>query len=99
VSPDGLGWASATSHHRRGVYPQLILPGLRALPETVTAAATGLPRRTINGLRGGRTPKPATQRRLIVGLAQLCRNTHQQALLEPSLTDVAARWSRGETAR
>ena len=50
---------TATYDHRgRGIYPQLILPLLRSYPEAVVAQASGLPRRTINWLRGGRTPHP-----------------------------------------
>src|SRR4029079_7036811 len=40
----------------RGIYPQLILPALRVVPEIRLAEFSGVPRRTIDGLRAGRRP-------------------------------------------
>jgi hypothetical protein len=77
---------AAYDHHRRGVYPQLVLHALRAFPEPVVADACGLPMRTIKGLGGGRSPKTATLRSLVSGLAKLCR----AALGDAQLDGVAA---------
>jgi hypothetical protein len=69
-------------HRHRGVYPQLVLHALRSFPKPLVADACGLPMRTIKGLRGGRSPRAATLRSLVSGLAQLCRGGLEDAQLE-----------------
>jgi hypothetical protein len=53
----------------------VILPALLDFPEAEVAHAAGIPRRTINGLRGGRRPDHATLSRLVPALADLCVET------------------------
>ena len=48
-------------HQRRGVYPQLVLPALRAFPEHMVVEATGVSRRTITRLRSGNPPDSTTR--------------------------------------
>ncbi len=60
------------THPSRDVYSRVILPALLDFPEAEVAHAAGIPRRTINGLRGGRRPDHATLSRLVPVLADLC---------------------------
>jgi hypothetical protein len=76
-------WLASTERtRRRGVYPQLVRQALHSFLEPLVADACGLPMRTIKGLRGGRSPRAATLRSLVGGLAQLCRGALRDAKLE-----------------
>jgi len=59
------------THRLRDLYFRLIVPPLHAVPEATLAQATGIPRRTINGLRSGRRPDNRTLRPLVPALAKL----------------------------
>ncbi len=65
--------ATATyTHPLRDTFTRLILPALRAFAEATVATSSGIPQRTINGLRSGRKPERGTLCQLIPALAELC---------------------------
>lgn len=59
------GSVTATfAHPGRGVYPQLLLPVLRVVPEVRLSELSGVPRTTIDGLKAGRRPTGGVARRI-----------------------------------
>ena len=87
------------THPQRDVHSRLILPALHAFPEAAVAQAAGIPRRTINGLRGGRQPGRATPRRLVPALAQLCVEINPEIDGADYLGLLAASRDRQSTSR
>ena len=77
-------------HKGRGIYPQLILPALNVVPETRLAEISGVPRRTIDGLRAGRRPTRRVARLVGDALEQLSRESVVADPAPPAMAALAA---------